>query len=473
VNQRHRPPFSATLELAVAAQVTILMVGVSWAFGGNADWVRTPICLWGSVGIALTLLLVAGPGRGALRPGTTPWAWPIVVLNAIVAISCLTPGYRYLSMGGGTFVMPLRVDWWIPSAARSGVALNALWLFDGLYFSCLNLALAVVQRKVIRIVLGAAVANALALSVFGTVQKLSGATGIYFGSVGTPHLQFFASFVYDNHWGAFIILMMGACVGLVLRYAHGTRGEGFFRGPASAGLVTAALMALTVPLSGSRACTFLLGIMTLVAVVRGVPRISRALRLSGVTRTGALAGMALAALAIGASVWFVAGDVIQARASKTKEQVSEMWAQGGLGSRSVLYHDTLRMAHDRILFGWGMGSFPSVFQLYNTAESKIDRLPVIYHDAHCDWLQSVAELGLAGTALLGAAVALPLFSVRRSRLNSLPYFLLCGCILTAAYAWIEFPFGNVAVVLAWWLCFFSAVHYMRLTSEGDGAARGA
>jgi O-antigen ligase len=130
------------------------------------------------------------------------------------------------------------------------------------------------------------------------------------------------------------------------------------------------------------------------------------------------------------------------------------------------------MARQRILFGWGMGSYPVVFGLYNSQESRIDRLPVIYHDAHSDWLQSVAELGLAGTALVGAAVALPALALRRLRVGTLPYFLLAGCVLTAAYAWVEFPFGNVAVVLAWWACFFGAVQYARLAGAPAAARPG-
>ena len=92
----------------------------------------------------------------------------------------------------------------------------------------------------------------------------------------------------------------------------------------------------------------------------------------------------------------------------------------------MLYHDTWRMARERLLFGWGMGSYPVVFALYNSQESKVDRLPVIYHDAHSDWLQSVAELGLAGTALIGAAVALPALAMRRLRVTTVPFFLLAG-----------------------------------------------
>lgn len=462
------------MEIAVAAHVTALVIGVSWAFGGNADWVRTPISAWASLGILLSLApVVSRRIRDGIHPGTARWVWPVILLNALVAASCMTPGFRSLVFRDETLIMPVRVAWWIPSSTRAGLALRSLWIFDGIYFSCLNLALHVRRRRVIRFVLAAAVANALALAVFGTVQKLVGAKGIYFGSVRSPQENFFASFVYDNHWGAFIILMTGACIGLSLRYSSGARGQGFFHGPAPGGLLAATLLGISIPLSGSRACTVLLAVLACVALVRGLPRVSGALRLSGVSPAAAAAGAAAAAVLAAAGAWVVAGDVIQARAAKTQAQVAAMWAGGGIGSRGVLYHDTWRMARQRILFGWGMGSYPVVFALYNSQESKLDRLPVIYHDAHSDWLQSAAELGLVGTALIGAAVAMPAMALRRLRVTTIPYFLLLGCALVAAYAWVEFPFGNVAVVLAWWLCFFGAVQYTRLTGPPGAPRQGA
>ncbi len=455
--------------MAAAAHVSLFIIGVSWAFGGNADWVRTPISLWGSLGILLTLAMILAPGaRSRVMAGTIPWSLPILALCAIVAASSLTPGFKHLMYGKDSFMMPVRVDWWVPSTARSGTTLRSLWLFSGIYFSCLNVALAVLHRRVIRFVLAVAVCNAAALAIFGTIQKLAGSTGIYFGAVKSPQTYFFASFVYDNHWGAFAVLMVGACTGLVLRYAHGSRGEGFFHGPAFLGLVAASLIAISVPLSGSRACTLLLGVLAVVALIQGTPRISRAMRHSGVTPAWTFVAMALAATLVIGSLWFVAGDVIRARASKTKEQVATMWAQGGIGSRATLYHDTWTMARTRLLFGWGMGSFPAVFTIYNTQESKIDRIPVVYHDAHSDWIQSVAEIGLVGTALIGAAALLPAMALRRARVTPIPYFLATGILLVSAYAWVEFPFGNVAVVLAWWLCFFCAVQYVRLSDlPGD------
>jgi O-antigen ligase len=473
VTERPSQPHSKVLEVAAAIHIAAFISGVSWAFGGNADWVRTPISIWGSVGIVLTLVLVINPAaRARIARPTMSWAVPILILNALVLTASFHPGFRQLAYGNGNYLMPLAVHWWLPSAARPPLALRTLWLFDGIYFSCLNLALAVGRRRVLRMLFGFAVANALVLSIFGTVQKLVGSTGIYFGSVQSPQDYFFASFVYDNHWASFIILMLGACIGLVLRYFGGRWGDGFFHGPSFVGVVAAFLLAITIPLSGSRACTLLLGILGCIALAKGMPKFRRAMRVSGGSTVPTNIGLALAALMAIWCAWVVAGDVIENRAAKAKEQVSAMWAQGGIGARSILYHDTWRMAQDRMLFGWGMGSYPSVFSLYNTQVAKGDRIPVVYHDAHSDWLQALAEIGFAGTALIGGAVALPAMALRGRRIGTLPFFLLTGCFLVGAYALVEFPFGNVAVLLAWWLCFFGAVQYGRLTEPpADTAPR--
>jgi O-antigen ligase len=460
VTEETKAPGAAAEEWVVAAHVTAFAVGVAWAFGGNADWVRTPISIWGSAGIAVTAWLLSAR-RAAVDTRPLRWAAPVLLLNALILASALTPGFRPVELGAERFLVPVWVPWWRPSAARPDLALRSLWLFDGIYFSCLNIALAVRRRAVIRAILACVVGNGLLLAVFGTVQKLSGARGIYFGAVKTPQDYFFASFVYDNHWGAYMILIISACLGLALRHSAAT-GRGFLKGPAPFGFLAACLMAISVPLSGARACSILLLILLLASLVRGFPTVSHAIRHSGARPAAAYLGIAAAAAAAGWGAWAVAGDVIDARIAKTKEQVSAAWQQGGLGARSVLYHDTWRMARERPVFGWGMGSYPSVFPLYNTQEPQGDRIPVVYHDAHSDWLQSLSEIGFVGTALVGAAVLLPCASLRGRRRSDIPTLAFVGCGLVAAYAWVEFPFGNVAVVLGWWLCFTSAVQYVRL-----------
>ncbi len=461
------------LELAAALHVSLFLVGVTWAFGGNADWVRTPISVWGSLGILITLVsTLPGNRRRSGFQGTLLWCLPVVGLNVLVALACLTPGLRELSYQGGSYITGAHVPWWRPSTADVGLSLRSLWLFDGVYFSTLNIALLVGRRRTVRKILGVAVVNALALSVFGTVQKLVDSTGIYFGSVKSPQSYFFASFVYDNHWGAFMLLMIGSCIGLVQRYSRGNRGGGFLKGPAFAGIVAVAIMAITVPYSGSRACSALLAVLLLVTAARVLPSWIRRARHEGPESVGTI-GIVVAVVVLGAAgLWYVAGDVIEARVVKTRDQVSQMHLHGSPSSRPILYGDTVSMAKARPAFGWGMGTFPRVFSLFNTQVSPIDHIPVVYHDAHSDWLQSASEIGLVGTLMIGLGVLLPLRSALKARSGSIPVSLFTACSLVAAYAWVEFPFGNVAVVLAWWMCFFCAVQYLRISARmpPDGTA---
>ena len=464
MTEGHRFPRPSLLEAAAAIHVTALLIGVSWAFGGNASWVRMPISVAATIGILISLAAVArAESRSRIPKGTLGWALPILALNALVLLSCLSPGFKDMAYGGDLFLMPLRMPWWRPSAARPVLALQELWLFDGIYFSCFNLVLLVQSRTLLRAIVAVVVANTLVLSIFGSVQKLVGSTGIYFGSIKSPQDYFFASFVYDNHWASFVILTLAACVGLTLRYVGRGSTGGPFHGPALLGLIVTFLIAITVPLSGARACTLLVCVLMVVALVRGAPKLLHAMRASELPKPVSMLLLALAVGTVTWGAWSIAGDVVQSRVSKARAQLTTIWSQGGLGSRSALYHDTWRMAHDRVLFGWGMGSFPSVFSLYNTQVSPIDRIPVVYHDAHSDWLQCLAELGFAGAILIAAAIIMPAVSLRGERLSSVPYFLLAGCILVGAYALIEFPFGNVAVALAWCLCYACALQYRRLS----------
>jgi len=55
--------------------------------------------------------------------------------------------------------------------------------------------------------------------------------------------------------------------------------------------------------------------------------------------------------------------------------------------------------------------------------------------------------------------------------HRVPRWLLSGCGLIALYAWIEFPFANPAVMITFWLCFFTAIRYHQLTIyAGAGAS---
>ncbi|MDO8541007.1 MAG: O-antigen ligase family protein [Opitutaceae bacterium] len=454
--------------LSALEQVTLIHVGVfalaaTWAFGGNADWVQVPLAWWGSIGALITLTAIQDRvvhRRGSLR--ILKWFWPIAAFNALVCAGTLNPSFREMAFDTDVMLVNVgaRAGW--PSSARPAAALHRLWVFDATWITCFNLAFAIRQRRALRGLLLVLVANGLALAIFGTLQKFSGAKGLFFDAVASPQRYFFATFIYHNHWGAFMVLMIAMCLGLTWHYARRIKSRDMFHSPVFAAVVVILLLAATVPLSTSRSCSVLVALLLAAAFLNWIFELIRKRRHFHESIALPVAGAIAAALLLLAGVWFVARESIISRTAVTRNQIADMQARGSVGARSILYADTWQMAKDKLWFGWGMGSYPHVFTHYNS-QTSVDRLPVFYHDAHSDWLQALAEHGLVGTLLLGAMAIVPLLGIQRRYLTSaIPRYVLTGCGLLVLYAWIEFPFGNMAVVLFWWLGFFCSVQYARL-----------
>jgi O-antigen ligase len=352
---------------------------------------------------------------------------------------------------------------WLPGSAEPAASLRALWLFDSVFLPGLNLALCLRQRRALRWLLILATGNALALSIFGTVQKLTGA-GLFFGLRKAPNAFFFSTFIYHNHWGAFVILSVATCAGLVFHYAARREARDFWHSPAFGGAVGLLFIAATAPLSESRSGTLLVLLLAGAILVHGLWHWRKKRQASAASLVRWLGGTLAVAGILAAGIYKLDEQGFKMRAELTREQIEQMHATGGLGSRAVLYRDTWQMAGDRLWFGWGFDSYARVFMIYDTQKSVVDRLPVFYAQAHSDWLQNAAETGLVGTALIGLLGALPLLTLRRHHFRDpLVFYPLWGCALLLLYAWIEFPFECPAVAILFWLMFFAAVRDAQLS----------
>ena len=222
------------LEIAAVVHAGAFLAAATWAFGGNADWVRVPLAAIGSLGAMITLavaLMDESTRRASRR--LLRRLWPLALYNLVVLISLCNPGLRALHSGPDTLLVPQPVPVWKPSAAVPSEVPTLLWLFDVSYLSCFNLYLIVRHRRSLRGLLLFAVGNALALAIFGTIQKLVHAAGLYFGTVRSPRGDFFASFVYHNHWGAFMVLMGAIALGLAWHYGRAQTDRDFFHSLAS------------------------------------------------------------------------------------------------------------------------------------------------------------------------------------------------------------------------------------------------
>lgn len=451
-------------ERLVLLHAGILAVGCAWWFGGQSHGARTALLAWGTLGIILFLAVLARRRHEIDRQILWHLA-PLFVFDALVLTSCLNPSTQLINHGGDLLLAHTTPRWaWLPSSARPDLSLRELWQFNGIILSCYNVVLAVRRRRQIRLLIAVLCANALVLAVFGTFQKLAGADGIGFGLVEVPQPYFFATFVYHNHWGAFLLLHLLACVALLQhKLAQGDYRD-LRHSPLPAAAVTILYLAATAPLSGSRSTTVLASASLAVIFVQALARIVRRQNERRRSIFWPVAAMMLTAAAASGSIAYLSRDVIATRLRITNEQLTELRQEDRPSTRARLYGDTWRMAVEKPVFGWGLESYEDVFRIFNTQRQKGHwRNQPQYREAHSDWLQAIAEVGFAGTGCLLALGLVPLCGAgMRLRHSSLTRHLLAGCGVVLLYATVEFPFANPAVMITFWLLLYSAARYARL-----------
>ncbi len=454
------------LERAAFFHLVILVIGLSWWFGGQSLGARHAVLLWTTAGIALFLIAWGNPRLlGGHRYTPLRYLWPLFIFDIIVLVSCLNPTTRVIMNQGEQMFLHTDPQWaFLPSTARPDLSWRELWLVNGIIISAFNAFLILHSRRILRHLLTIIAVNALVLAVFGTFQKLSGATGLWFNTVPTPQPYFFSTFVYHNHWGAFTTLNVAACLGLLFNsYRRGGHRD-FWHSPVFLGTVAIIFIAATAPLSASRSTTALLALFLFGALVHFLFQLMRRRRDRHESAFLPLAGIGLAATLAVAGIVFLSQDVIRVRAQHTQQQLAHIRTEDALNTRLQLYRDTITMGVAKPAFGWGLESYADVFRIYNTQRAReLWFGQRVYREAHNDWLQSFAENGLVGTSLLVLLGVMPLLGVPWRRLRSpLPYYLLAGCALVLLYAWVEFPFANPSVMVSFWLSLFIASRYARL-----------
>lgn len=458
---------AAVLERVTIGHVAVMALAAPWAIGGNTEWARLLLSGWGSLALAITMM------AACLRPDcstrrTLGWLVPLILFDVFAAISVFNPSYRLVADGAWSgFVQnsgPLR---WphLPSTARPDLTVQSLWFFNAAYLSAFNLALVVRRRRAMRRLLALLVMNGLALAVFGSIQKLMGAKGLYFGAMSTVQPYFFGPFIYHNHWGAFTLLMLAASLALLFHFSRRRTARDFWHSPALAILVCVAFLATTIPLSRSRSSSVLALFLLGAAGLHGLMASRRRRRRFGEPTAAPLIAFGAGGLLLAGFIYSVARPMIAERLTNTREQWAKIRVEGSATPRAVLYRDTWRLALDRRWFGWGLASYPTAFYPRNTQYYSHDGPHRVFVDAHSDWLQSLAEVGLIGSVLVIACVLIPLTAInRRTVWHPIVLYLLLGCGSVILYASLEFPFGSRAVIVAFWTCFFAGIQYARLSA---------
>ena len=379
---------------------------------------------------------------------------------------------------------------WAPLSLDASGTVDALLLllaYGALFVLVFNLADS--RERLVRICRSVALLGA-SVAVVGLFQDLSGAERIY--GFWTPRYggSPYGPFVNHNHFAGYMELTIPVAVGLLLRRIF--RGSAPPRAiaaapPSGPGSAARRMLEVAPAVRGERAGqAVLLGLAVGVMVAALLLCLSRGGLASLVVAAAAvLALLALggrlgrwevaalgAVLALGVTLflWIGPGPALAhfRRAELLQNEPSFL-------GRASVWRATLSLFLDFPVLGSGFGTFPAAFLHYYPAGTER-----IWLQAHNDYVQLLAETGLAGAAVAAVGLALLLAHLLRPLILGPPvrerflYFgLVTGILSLLVHSLVDFNLqipANATLFVV--LCALALAHRSLLARGERPAAEG-
>lgn len=479
---RFRGEPAAALPLHPLERVLVVLAGLQLCFMPWALGSMHPPAQFVAFGIALAAFTVSliprtydgrytREGRFRLvmwkRLVRFPIFWIGLLLFAYIALQGANPSWEARVFDNGGFLTDPIDGYisWLPVGVEAPFMKMNAWRMLIIYGEAWLLACALwvglTRRQAVLQMLMIIVINAALIGLVAFLQRATGTREVLWLVKGKAAF-FVGSFIYKNHAGAFFNLALACALALGLWHYRRSAQRMVRSGPAPLFALCAFIIALVVVISYSRAATMLMlvflaivGPLLMIGWLRS-PKEHRNLG-SGIM----LAGLMLAAASAGGYV--LRFDTAVERLEQVLEAV-----QAGEGAsvtdRKVATQATFAMARARIWTGWGSGSFRWIFPFYQQDYPEIywqdvgpdsKRAPIrFWLDAHNDYAQLLAELGIIGFSIgAGLLVAGVVLVVRAGGLRR-PHILILlgGLTLPLVHSWADNHSTNPAI-----LCTFSAV----------------
>jgi O-antigen ligase len=237
---------------------------------------------------------------------------------------------------------------------------------------------------------------AIALTVYGFVlsalallQGISSNGKLFW--LRTPRMGgwIYGSYVNHNHYAGLMELLVP--IPLVLSLSHLAHEKARI----AAG-IAAVVMVGTIFLSGSRGGMIAIFVELIVLAVV-LLRQKRSMRI-------AIGVGAFAVVLVSLLVWLGGKELTTRVSSISKETRSEI--SGGM--RLSIDRDTLHMFRQKPILGWGLGTFPVVYPQFRSFYTNF-----FVNEAHNDYLQLLAEMGIVGFGIMVWFVVVLYRRVRR------------------------------------------------------------
>jgi len=390
-----------------------------------------------------------------------PFFWCSFLFLIYLLIGALNPAAEVVRDQRGWWVEaiqpPLAI--WLPTSVQSDYQPMNAWRvvvnFTGVFTLIWGLWAGLTRRNPVLLVLWALLLSGSGMALVAILQHLTEAKDVLW-TFPSSNLNFWGSFFYRNQGAAYLNLILVAAAFLFFYHAVKTRQHFRSGGPHFLCFFLFFATATSIGLALSRG-GILFGLILSLAfitllIVFGIQSLFH-------LRSIVLTALTVLCLGIGAYtvITYIDLDAIETRFGDIEATLET----ADQDARAISTRATWDMAQDRLLVGWGAGSFRYIFPMYqrNYPEIFYQRYHQrkqewtgrkAYRYAHNDIVQFVAEYGVVGSSLIfGGIVLLLLQALYHSGTQTFAVLiLLVGAGQAFAHAFLDFIFNSPAYWMA-------------------------
>jgi hypothetical protein len=452
--------------------VAVHLVFLPWAIGGMRPWSQWISLVLSIAGMIVALLPRAytaeHTGWSAYRmlPAAKLLRFPIFWLGlamlTLVTIQALNPAWEYHNDGKTWWMQRIPNIAWLPASVRVPFAKWGPWrqliIYSSAFLAVCSIWIGFTRRRTVQRLFIILAANGIALSALGLAQRVTGTNKIFWIRE-SENVSFFGSFVYKNHAGAYLDLMLAIACGLGgWYYVRGLRRLEKSN-PSGVFAFFATCIAASVLVSYARGATFVMLIYLCLLV--GI-FIVHQWRLPAASRRPiiAIAMILLFGYFLKTGLEALQSDIAWDR---LKQAVSGQ--DLSVHSREVADQASFDMLRANWKMGTGSGSFEFLYPIYEQHYPEITT--VLWRHAHNDVLELPIELGIAGVLIvLGGFAYWTLALIRNfSWQNPLSGAVLLGCLGVLGMSWGDFVFQNPAILITWCSLWPASTLWARLEEQ--------
>lgn len=427
------PGLHSLTEQYLLLQLCAMGIVSSWALGGGVDWVLGYLAALG----ILSPLLVEGHRRHGHFVINHPIRryfvalLPVWVVVTVYCLGSIWSSSQIILFDGLPYLSLTERSGWLPSTTMPGEGWLKMLYIIAVYMAGVGLSFVALTTTVIRRLLLILSLNAFALSMLGYIALYSESKDILW--MYSPVVSYFSTFTHAQHYAAFGLLWTLVMLGMVLHLRRQGQAVHFMARWGVLLIAACAILASTVLIAGAALHKGLL------AFGVGACLIAEAIyaHKSDQRRSSTL-------YSILGIVLIVAGCLYPVyRIYQTGELSGIPWSL-----QSELWQNAFALFLDKPLFGWGIGSFETVFALKSEADLALGRVLT----PHSDLLHILVEQGIVGLLVWLLPVAyVGIRFLRCPGKRVLNAHLWVALTVMLVLALVSFPLQNPACLFSFWL----------------------